>query len=713
MNELISSREKPLLLVVDDELVGRIYIEKALQSEGYDVITAENGQQAHEMVKQYTPDMVIMDVMMPVMDGYQSSIAIRAEEDQLKLPIIMLTGLEDVESVEKSFKSGATDFIVKPINLAIFKERVRQGLKMWQADLKIYQQQIRQTHANKIAKMGYWDLELKTNTLFFSDEIYSMLDVLPEEFDNAYSALQARTSLTDFEKIKAASKASIEQGIPYSLEHNVIRPDHRVQIIHHHAELIKNSEGQTVGMAGVVQDITERYLAEEKIRHQLYYDSLTDLPNRTLFYEHLDKALQTPSRVTDGLAILHINLDRFKNINDSYGQQVGDKLLVLIANKFNQITRSTDLLARIGADEFAFIFEGVGSKEGVEKVANKLLKSLTGTHILAEYEVIITASIGITLSSPENCNKEILLQQADLAMHHVKEAGGDQFCFYSEQMVSGAYQALILEKELRQALERDELVLFYQPKVCVATGMIKGMEALIRWQHPKKGLISPFDFIPIAEETGLIIQIGQWVFDEACRQTKLWHQQGYNNLTVSINVSAKQFHQQNFVNDILEAIETSKIDPHRIDLEVTESCMMNNVEKAINILKSFRDMGITISLDDFGTGFSSLSLLNQLPLDTLKVDIAFIRDISESGENGELAKLIIAVAKALGLKTVSEGVELQHHIDFIKRNGGDEYQGFLFSKPIPAVEFEQLLIEHDQKDKTSSSQVKQPFQNMF
>jgi diguanylate cyclase (GGDEF)-like protein len=697
MNELTSSRETPLLLVVDDEPVGRIYIEKALQSEGYDVITAENGQQAYEMVKQYSPNMVIMDVMMPVMDGYQSCIAIRAEEDQLKVPILMLTGLDDIESVEKSFDSGATDFIVKPVNLAIFKQRVRHGLRMWQADLEIYQQQIRQTHANKIAKMGYWDWDIERDQLFFSDEIYTLLDVSRAEFNDTHDVLRARTSADDFERIKVAMETTIKYGAPYSIEHHVIRPDKQVQIIHHHAELFKNKQDHVIRLSGIVQDITERYLAEEKIRHQLYYDSLTDLPNRTFFHEQLEKTLATPSRITDGIAIVFINLDRFKNINDSFGHDVGDKFLHLLANKLNQKIRATDLIARVGADEFALILKDINTIEGVEHVVKKLFSIFAETHTLDGYELIITASLGITITSPDNCDKGVLLQQADLAMQHVKEVGGNQFCFYSEQMISGAYDALIVEKELRQAMKQNELVVFYQPKVCVNTGKIKGMEALVRWQHSEKGLISPFHFISIAEETGQIIQIGKWVFKEACRQAKQWHMQGYDDLVVSINVSAKQFHQQDFVDDILNTIAITGIDPHRIDLEVTESCTMNNIDKTISTLQRFRELGIIISLDDFGTGFSSLSLLNQLPLDILKIDIAFIRDINEHGENGELAKLIISMAKALGLKTVSEGVEAQHHIDFIKRNGGDEYQGFLFSKPIPAPEFEQILMNNNQK----------------
>ena len=691
MKNIVFDKEKPLIMVVDDELVGRIYIENILTSEGYETITVENGQQAVTMAKQLSPSMIVMDVMMPVMDGYDACTAIRAQEGQLKVPIIMLTGLDDIESIEKSFSAGATDFIVKPINPAIFQQRVHHGLKTRETDIELYKQQLRQSHAYKVAKMGYWDWDLESGKMYWSDEVYTMFSISPGEFSNNREALRARTTVDAYSKIKSAAEASIKNGVPYSIEHQVNRPDQQFQVVHQHAELIRNNDGKIVRMLGIVQDITERFLAQEKIHHQLYYDNLTDLPNRALFHEHLDRALKTPERITDGLAILLIDIDRFKNINDSYGTTIGDEFLISIANKLDSKTRSTDTLTRLGADEFALILEGTASHEGVSQVANKLLKTLSSTHNINGHELISTGSIGIAISSPENCDKEALIQQADLAMSHVKEIGGNQFCFFDEKMNSGAYKALIIEKELRHAIERNELVVFFQPKVCVNTGKIKGMEALIRWQHPEKGLISPFEFIPVAEETGLIIPIGQWVFEEACRQTKVWHQQGYGDLVVSINASAKQFHQHNFYNDICDTIKTIGINPHCVDLEITESCTMNDIESTISLLNKFRKMGIHISLDDFGTGFSSLSLINQLPLDTLKIDIAFIREINEKGENGELAKLIIAMAKTLKLKTVAEGVELQHHLDFIANEGCNEYQGYFFSRPLPANEFAELL----------------------
>lgn len=700
----ILDRDKPLILVVDDELVGRIYIEKTLQDEGYAVITAENGQLAMNLAAGHSPDMIVMDVMMPVMDGYEACVAIRKQENKLHAPILMLTGLGDIESVEKSFDAGATDFIVKPVNLPIFKQRIRNGLKNRETDLKLYKHQLRQAHAHKVAQMGYWDWDLETNYLYWSDEVYEILSVSPDEFDTNQEAFRARTNSEELNKVKHATSQSIKRNTPYSVEHKVARPDQAFQVVHQHAELIKNDAGKVVRMLGIVQDITERHLAQEKIQHQVYYDSLTDLPNRTLFHDRLDHALELPGR-TDEVAVLIINLDRFKNINDSLGHDVGDSFLQSVADNLKKAMRTTDTLARLGGDEFALIIEGIASTEGISDVARKLLEILAGAHHINDNELISTGSIGIAISSKETCDKETLIRQADLAMNHSKEIGGNQFHFYNEEMKSRAHQSLIMEKELRQAIENNELVVYYQPKISVTTGKIKGMEALIRWQHPDKGLVPPFHFIPLAEETGLIVPIGKWVLEEACRQTRKWHQQGFDDLMISVNVSVKQFHHQAFVNEVRGALENAGIAPKFLDLEITESCTMNNLEAVISFLTAFREMGISISLDDFGTGFSSLSILDQLPLDTLKVDRAFIKDINEAGENGELAKMIVAMAKSLQLSIVAEGVETQNHLDFLKENNCDEYQGFFLSPPVPTAEFEALLLANNEEQRIKECEV--------
>ena len=633
MKKNLLDRKRPLILLVDDDLVGRIYIETALSNEGYDVITAKNGQEALDSAIERLPNMIVMDVMMPIMDGFAACAAIRDQEDQLNVPILMLTGLDDVESVEKSFDAGATDFIGKPVNLAIFKQRIRYGLKARETDLELYRNQLRLSHAHKVAKLGYWDWDIVQNHLFWSKEVYDILSVSPDDFGQNYGAFLRRVHTDDIGSVKDATQASLEQGIPFSVEHRVVRSDQEMQVVHQHAELIKNESGKVVRMLGVVQDITERYLAQAQVEYQAYYCSLTELPNRTLFYDRMEHALKLSNRSESEIAIFLIDLDRFKNINDSLGHDIGDGLLKSVAKELNSVIREEDTLARLGGDEFALIIEGVTSNDVVTTVANKLIDILSSAQYINGNELISTGSIGVTISSPESRDKEVLIKQADLAMYQAKESGGNRFCFYSAEMKSRAHQSLVLEKELRQALERDELVVFYQPKVSVRSGKIKGMEALVRWQHPKKGLVPPFDFIPIAEETGLIVPIGRWILQEACKQTIKWQEQGFGDLTVSVNVSAKQFHHQGYVDEVRDALESSGIPSRYVDLEVTESCTMNNVDSAIRILDAFRQMGISISMDDFGTGYSSLSFLDQLPLDTLKVDRAFIKDINAQGKS--------------------------------------------------------------------------------
>lgn len=691
MNNHFIERDKSLILVVDDDLVGRIYIEKALQDDNYDVITAENGQQALLLMKQQFPCMIIMDVMMPLMDGYEACVAIREQEEQLHVPILMLTGLDDIESIEKSFNAGATDFIVKPVNLPIFKQRVRNGLKTRQTDIELYQHQLRQAHAHKVAQLGYWDWDAETDHLYWSDEVYHILSVTPGEFENNREAFKVRTHPDDLEKIILAVKQSLKHDIPFSIEYRVNRPDHKFQIVRQHADLIKNKAGKIVRFLGILQDVTETHLAQDKIRYLAYYDNLTGLPNRTLFHERLDYALKMSKRTKNILAILILDLDRFKNINDSLGHDVGDKFLQSVAKKLKQATRETDSMVRLGGDEFALIIEGVVSAEGVTKVAEKLCETLSKSHHIENNELMSTSSIGITMTTADSLDKDVLIRQADLAMYQAKERGGNQFCFYNKEMKSRAHHAMSLEKELRQALDKNELLLYYQPKISVSTGKIQGMEALIRWQHPEKGLLAPFYFIPVAEETGLIVPIGKWVLQEACKQTVKWHQQGFNNLVISVNVSPRQFHHLGFINDVCSELEASSINRQNVDLEITETCTMNNIESAIRILNILRQMGIRISMDDFGTGFSSLSFLNQIPLDTLKVDRAFIKGINANNENSELARLIIAMAKSLGLGIVAEGVETQEQLNFLKRNECGEFQGYFVSPPVTANAFEALL----------------------
>lgn len=696
IDQQLTINKTTLILVVDDELVNRLYIQKALEKEGYDVITAENGQQALQLIEKHSFNLVIMDVMMPVMDGYSTCLAIREGEDQLHVPILMLTALDDIESVEKSFDAGATDFVVKPVNLPIFKQRVRYGVKTHETDVELYNQQLRLVHAHKVARLGYWDWDIENENLYWSDEVYNIFGVSSEQSNITFKKFLANVYEEDRDKVSFAFNQSLEKGSPFSIEHRMVRPDKKVIFIHQHAELITDDAGKVTRMLGIAQDITDRHHAQERIKHLAYYDSLTDLPNRTLFHDRLNHALAMAKRNGDRVAVFLIDLDRFKIINDSLGHDIGDLFLQAVANSLKRAVRNTDTIARLGGDEFALIVEGVTNEEGVIEVAKKLLDALLKTHHIKDNELLSSGSIGITISSENNREKDVLIKQADLAMYKSKEEGGSRFNFYSKEMKSRAHQLLILENELRKALDKNELVVYYQPKVCVNTHRIKGMEALIRWRHPEKGLVPPTDFIPIAEETGLIAPMGMWVLQEACKQTVRWHRQGFSDLIVSINISAKQFHHKGFVEGIHQAIMGSDISAENVELEITESCTISDLDKTKRYLNAFRQLGMKISMDDFGTGFSSLSFLNQLPLDTLKVDRAFIKDINALGENGELAKLIIAMAKSLKLSVVAEGVEKREHLDFLRKNQCDQYQGYFSSPPLLADEFEALLKQNQQ-----------------
>lgn len=686
-------RKKHLILVVDDELVSRLYIAKALENQGYQVITAENGQQSLDLALKHSPDMIIMDVIMPLMDGYTACAKIREQEDQFNVPILMLTALDDIESVEKSFDVGATDFVIKPVNLPVFKQRVRYGLKTRETDMELLTNQRRLAHAHKVAQLGYWDWDITTEHLFWSDEVYHIYSTSSDNSTITYDKFLTKVHPDDREKVSFATQQSLRYGDPFSIEHRIINPNDEVQVIHQHAELIKNDEGKVIRMLGIVQDITERHLAQERIRHLAYYDSLTNLPNRTLFHDRLSHALDMAARKKDEIAVFLIDLDRFKYINDSLGHDIGDLFLISVAKNLKKATRTADTMARLGGDEFALVIEGVTSENGVVEVASKILSALSKTHFIQGNELISSGSIGVTISSPITRDKDLLIKQADLAMYKSKEGGGNRFSFFNKEMKSKAHQLLIIEKELRKALDRNELKTYYQPKVCVKSGKLKGMEALIRWQHPEKGLIPPTDFVPIAEETGLIIPIGKWILQEACQQTHQWHEQGFNDLTISINISPKQFHYKGFVDDVVNIVKESNINPQFVELEITESCTITDIDKTIKILNTFRKLGIRISMDDFGTGFSSLSFFNQLPLDTLKIDREFIKDINSEGKNGELTILIIAMAKSLHLSIVAEGVETKDQLEFLRKNNCDEYQGYLASPAVPSHELKELLYK--------------------
>ena len=447
----------------------------------------------------------------------------------------------------------------------------------------------------------------------------------------------------------------------------------------------------------------EKTKADERIEYLASHDSLTQLPNREMFNEMLRHAIEAAGRHQRQFALLFIDLDRFKVINDSLGHDAGDMLLVQIADRLRVCLRSSDVVARFGGDEFVVLVEEINERGDVERVAADVLAALARPMQLRGHECHTTASIGIAMYPSDGSDAQELTKNADMAMYLAKEDGKNGFRFFSRAIKTQSIERLTLESALRRALEREQFLLHYQPKIDMVSGQITGVEALLRWTHPDLGLVPPGQFIPLAEETGMIVPIGRWVLKEACAQNMAWQRRGLRPVTMAVNLSPRQFADEHLLQDVDEALLASGMSPVLLQLEVTESMVMRNVSRAIRVLDAIQNRGIRLAIDDFGTGYSSMSLMKQFPIDTIKIDRSFVRDLSHDSEDQAIAQAIISMGKALGMTVIAEGVETVEQQEFLRSHACDEMQGFLFSKPLPPRELAELL-------RTASAPVSPPLQ---
>ncbi|MCZ6525582.1 MAG: EAL domain-containing protein [Gammaproteobacteria bacterium] len=443
----------------------------------------------------------------------------------------------------------------------------------------------------------------------------------------------------------------------------------------------------------------ERKHIQEGLSYLAQYDSLTGLANRNLFRERLGRALIRVDRSKSLVALMFIDLDRFKNINDTLGHDAGDKLLIEVSRRLEKCTRDGDTVARLGGDEFTVILEDIKHVDDAAIIARKILVAMEPAIKLSGYEVFVTPSIGITIYPLDDTSVNNLLKNADTAMYRAKERGRNGFQFYTAGMNTRTIERLELEAGLRRALKNNEFVLYYQPKIAIDNRQIIGAEALIRWQYKKLGLIPPLKFIPIAEETGLIVPIGEWVIRTACKQVASWQEAGFRDLRMAVNISARQFTDSDIVKVVLDAVIQTNIEPQHLEVEITESMLMEDTSINISSLKELKEHGVHISIDDFGTGYSSLSYLKRFHIDALKIDQSFVRDITTDSDDAAIASAVIALGQSLHLTVVAEGVETEEQLSFLKKQGCHEAQGYLFSKPVPAEDFAQLL----QEEKASQS----------
>jgi diguanylate cyclase (GGDEF)-like protein len=467
------------------------------------------------------------------------------------------------------------------------------------------------------------------------------------------------------------------------------------ELVEHKRELEQRVEDRTRELHQantlIQQEGRQHQLAAERAEYLASYDSLTSLPNRATFSKLLNQALALARRNARQVAVLFVDLDRFKNINDTLGHEAGDLLLQEIGKRLKASLRESDTVARLGGDEFVVILPELQSVEYVTVVAEKILESTGRPFAALGQEFRVTASIGVSVFPHDGFDEQTLMKNADIAMYQAKDDGRNNFRPYSERMNRHSFERLALESSLRGALERDEFQLHYQPKVDARGGAIVGMEALLRWRHPELGLLAPTRFIPVAEETGLIVSIGKWVLRTACRQNVAWQKQGLPSMNIAVNLSARQFGDDDLLADITAILVETGMSAKLLELEITESTLMHDVEKALRTLKAFRAMGLRLAIDDFGTGYSSLSTLSQFPIDTIKIDGSFIRDLAEHAGNRGIAKAIIAMGRTLSLNVIAEGVETAAQVDFLRGEACDEFQGFYFSMAVPPERFGEML----------------------
>ena len=803
------------ILVVEDDDKHRLLLTTVLQKQGYCILEAKNGSEAVEIFNCHQPDLILMDAIMPIMDGFEATQQIRQDEIGQQVVILMITALSDDESANRAFKTGATDFIVKPVDVSVLLHRIAHLLKAKHSQ-----------HQNE------WLIEHLHDRFIFrhlpnrsfayvSSSIKHMLGYTSEEFRKNYADLftddPQNLAIVDFPTLSNRSQTPINltveikslsgrlhwleitmvphrnhrgqvialEGMAIDITEKmvnqrqtfrdkavfqkiinavnepmmVIRPDYQIirmndaarsrmlqnhhfnnpesphcyEVSHHHSHPCDSKDhpcplhrvlekrqpvtvlhnhpdpdgkaryfeisasplftdgGEIEAIVEISRDITNYLAIMEELRdqernyhHLATHDPLTGLANRRLFEEQSVDIISKAKRDSREFALLYIDLDQFKKINDSLGHLIGDKVIIDVAKRFENHIRSRDLIARLSGDEFIVVMESGGEHEKIATLARHLIDTLKDPILVDGHELYIGASIGISLFPHDGDTLNELLKNADAAMYTAKDSGRNTCSFYTPKMTEKAFEHILLESSLRHALMNQEFVIHYQPQVLLANQKLIGLEALLRWQHPDLGLIPPGKFIPIAEETGLIISIGEWVMRQVTQQISTWYRSGLNPGKVAINIAGPQLEHGDLCELLTEILDETGCRPEWIELEVTESFIMKHPKKSIALLKRIQEKGIEISIDDFGTGYSSLSYLKQLPINTLKIDLSFVRDILTNPDDRAITQAIIALAASLNLETIAEGIENREQGEMLAEKGCRVGQGFFYGRPMPA-----------------------------
>jgi len=687
--------ERLHVLIVEDNPADADLVRNALPETGPIRFHSESVPRLSEALARLATggiDLIMTDLGLPDSQGLATFRKLRQAAPDLA--IIVLTVSDDQEMAVAAVREGAQDFLVKgQVSGNLLVRAVRYALERKRMEVALRESEANLRQAQEITRLGRWELDLVSGRLTWSDGIFALFEANRETFTASYEAFLEYVHPDDRASVDQAYHESIEHKKPFEIEHRLLMKDGRIKWVGEIGRAEYDDAGRHIRSVGTVQDITERKLLENKLLTMAHYDTLTQIPNRTLFLEAATMGISHARRNRSQCAILFVDLDHFKNVNDTFGHSVGDELLKDTSVKLASCIREADIMARFGGDEFIVLLNDLESGQNAQYIAERIREKLNVPRIIAGNDLFITASVGIAVYPNDGGFLEDLLKNADTAMYAAKESGGNKYCFFDHVMNKNAVTKMQMERGLRDASGKKEFALFYQPIVNVADGKVRGVEALLRWFKTEGGLAFPDEFIAIAEETGLIIPIGEWVLHEACRFNKQLVDAGYTDMVMSVNISVAQLRRKNLVDVVKSALDQSGLRPELLEVEVTESLFIESFDAAIEILNAIRALGVQVSLDDFGTGYSSLVHLQKLPIMNLKIDRLFIKEIAKDSDENAMIPAIIDLAHKLKLRVVAEGVETGVQLEKLLGNGCDYYQGYLFSKPIPADQVAAFLFD--------------------
>ena len=709
---MLDPNAHPIVLVADDDAFMRLLLAETLEAAGFQVVQAADGVEALAAFQEHRPDIVLLDVVMPRSNGYDVCRQVRASPAGIALPVLMMTGLDDVESIHAAYDVGATDFITKPVNCSLLPHRLRYLLRAAAAFRESREISQRLARAQRLANLAQWEFDPDSRAFRWSEEAGPIFGIADAGSTGDVSALLRWIHADD--RPAVASLFASPSG--HRTEYRIATADGRERQVHQEAELVVDEMTSRTRLVGTAQDVTELRSAERRVRSLAYFDAITGLPNRAFLHKFLSYALASAQRARHGAAVLSLDLDLFKRVNDTLGHAAGDAVLRQVGARLVDCIRSSDAVAalddshpledhlaepsvasRLGGDEFVVVLTNLRNPEDAAFVAQRIKERLASSFTVGDNEIFISGSIGIATFPENGALADGLLEHADAAMYQVKESGRNGYQFFSPAIHDKARRRREIEAGLRLALARSRIVpgatgdlpaaqcefeLHYQPKVHIPSNQIAGVEALLRWSSPGRGMVSPGEFIPIAEDTGLILPLGAWVLRTACLQAQEWARAG-RPLQMAVNVAARQFREPGFVESVASVLRETGLEPGHLELEITEGTVMEDTASIGRVLDELRHLGVRITLDDFGTGYSSLSYLTRLPIDVLKIDRCFVRDLGTTPKTEMITAAIIDLARGLGIDVVAEGVETQEQLAFLRAHGPVQIQGFFFAKPMP------------------------------